>query len=60
MHFISVLDGQKCVQAAVQEEQFKVLETLFNYGACPSYLSVNSGDTPIHAALSIAVERDRG
>ncbi|CAG2215687.1 unnamed protein product [Mytilus edulis] len=53
-------EGKRCIQAAVQEEQFKVLETLFNHGACPSHLSVNQGDTPIHAALSIAIFRDRG
>ncbi|XP_063448737.1 TPR and ankyrin repeat-containing protein 1-like isoform X2 [Mytilus trossulus] len=53
-------EGKRCIQAAVQEEQFKVLETLFSHGACPSHLSVNQGDTPIHAALSIAIERDRG
>ncbi|CAC5365908.1 unnamed protein product [Mytilus coruscus] len=53
-------EGKRCIQAAVQEEQFKVLETLFQHGACPSHLSVNQGDTPIHAALSIAIERDRG
>ncbi|CAC5364293.1 unnamed protein product [Mytilus coruscus] len=53
-------EGVICIQAAVQENQFKVLETLFNHGACPSHLSVNQGDTPIHAALSIAIEKDRG
>ena len=48
------------ILAAVQECQFKVLEVLFNWGANPVHLSINQGDTPIHAALSIALERDKG
>ena len=48
------------ILAAVQECQFKVLEVLFNWGANPVHLSINQGDTPIHAALSIALGGDKG
>ncbi|XP_078333030.1 TPR and ankyrin repeat-containing protein 1-like isoform X2 [Crassostrea virginica] len=52
-------EGKLAILAAVQECQFKVLEVLFNWGANPVHLSINQGDTPIHAALSIALERDK-
>lgn len=48
------------ILAAVQECQFRVLEVLFKWDANPAHLTINQGDTPIHAALSIALERDKG
>lgn len=60
LKYLYILEGKICIQAAVQENQFKILETLFSHGACPSHLSVKQGDTPIHAALSIAIEKDKG
>ncbi|XP_062597185.1 TPR and ankyrin repeat-containing protein 1-like [Saccostrea cucullata] len=53
-------DGKMAILAAVQECQFKVLEVLFKWDASPVHLTINQGDTPIHAALSIALERDKG
>eukprot|EP00105_Crassostrea_gigas_P004017 XP_011417083.2 PREDICTED: TPR and ankyrin repeat-containing protein 1 [Crassostrea gigas] len=53
-------DGKLPILAAVQECQFKVLEVLLKWGANPVHLTINHGDTPIHAALSIALERDKG
>uniref|UniRef100_K1PIT9 Lupus brain antigen 1-like protein n=1 Tax=Magallana gigas TaxID=29159 RepID=K1PIT9_MAGGI len=52
--------GKLAILAAVQECQFKVLEVLLKWGANPVHLTINHGDTPIHAALSIALERDKG
>ncbi|XP_033726508.1 TPR and ankyrin repeat-containing protein 1-like [Pecten maximus] len=53
-------EGKMCILAAIQEEHFKLLCTLFDRGAKPVYLSLQPGDTPIHAALSVALERDKG
>ncbi|XP_060067394.1 TPR and ankyrin repeat-containing protein 1-like [Ylistrum balloti] len=53
-------EGKMCVLAAIQEEHFKLLCTLFERGANPIHLSLQPGDTPIHAAMSIALERDKG
>ena len=58
--WLFIVEGKLAILAAVQECQFKVLEVLFNWGANPVHLSINQGDTPIHAALSIALERDKG
>ena len=55
-----ILEGKLAVIGAVQEFRFKVLEVLFRQGANPAHLSVIPGDTPMHAALSIALERDKG
>uniref|UniRef100_K1QPJ0 A disintegrin and metalloproteinase with thrombospondin motifs 14 n=1 Tax=Magallana gigas TaxID=29159 RepID=K1QPJ0_MAGGI len=52
-------NGKLPILAAVQECQFKVLEVLLKWGANPVHLTINHGDTPIHAALSIALERDK-
>lgn len=57
---VYITDGKLAILAAVQECQFKVLEVLLRWGADPVHLTINQGDTPIHAALSIALERDKG
>ena len=54
------IGGKKCILAALQEEHYVILCPLFQRGASPEYLSLQPGDTPIHAALSIALERDKG
>nr|XP_034304939.1 uncharacterized protein LOC105330431 [Crassostrea gigas]XP_034304942.1 uncharacterized protein LOC105330431 [Crassostrea gigas]XP_034304948.1 uncharacterized protein LOC105330431 [Crassostrea gigas]XP_034304950.1 uncharacterized protein LOC105330431 [Crassostrea gigas] len=53
-------DGKQAIFAAVKESKFKVLEVLFNQGANPDHLTINQGDTPIHAALTIGLERNKG
>lgn len=58
--FFKFVDGKLPILAAVQECRFKVLEVLLKWGANPVHLTINQGDTPIHAALSIALERDKG
>ena len=55
-----IAEGKFAILAAVQASQLKVLEILFNWGANPVHLSINQGDTPIHAALSIALGGDKG
>lgn len=57
---IFTLDGKDAIETAVQNNHFKFLNRLFGFGANPKYLSVEAGDTPIHAALYIALERDEG
>ncbi|XP_021340034.1 uncharacterized protein LOC110441249 isoform X2 [Mizuhopecten yessoensis] len=53
-------EGKMCMLAAIQEEHFKLLCTLFERGANPVFLSLQPGDTPLHASMSIALERDKG
>ncbi|XP_065937230.1 TPR and ankyrin repeat-containing protein 1 isoform X2 [Magallana gigas] len=53
-------EGKDAIENAVQNNHFKFLNRLFGFGANPKYLSVETGDTPIHAALYIALERDQG
>lgn len=53
-------EGKDAIGTAVQNNHFKFLNRLFGFGANPKYLSVETGDTPIHAALYIALERDQG
>lgn len=53
-------EGKDAIETAVQNNHFKLLNRLFGFGANPKYLSVETGDTPIHAALYIALERDEG
>lgn len=58
--FNCIADGKQAILAAVKESKFKVLEVLFNQGANPDHLTINQGDTPIHAALTIGLERNKG
>lgn len=53
-------EGRDTIETAVQNNHFKFLTRLFGFGANPKYLSVETGDTPIHASLYIALERDEG
>ncbi|KAL3888661.1 hypothetical protein ACJMK2_001026 [Sinanodonta woodiana] len=53
-------DGAALVQAAISEGHFKVVAELLKRGASPSALSLAAGDTPIHAALMIGLEKDKG
>ncbi|XP_062605690.1 TPR and ankyrin repeat-containing protein 1-like [Saccostrea cucullata] len=53
-------DGKHAIETVVQNNHFKILDRLFDFNANPSHLSVEEGDTPIHAALYIALDRDTG
>ncbi|KAK3609568.1 hypothetical protein CHS0354_019581 [Potamilus streckersoni] len=53
-------DGAVLIEAAVSEGHFKVVAELLKRGANPSALSLAAGDTPIHAALIIGLEKDKG
>ncbi|XP_021354477.1 TPR and ankyrin repeat-containing protein 1-like [Mizuhopecten yessoensis] len=53
-------DGKTDILAAIQMNHFKLLCTLFKRGGSPVFLSLQPGDTPLHAALAIALERDKG
>jgi hypothetical protein len=57
---LCVTEGKEAVEIAIQNNHFKVLERLFDFNANPEYLRVEDGDTPIHAALHIALDRDKG
>ncbi|KAL3888629.1 hypothetical protein ACJMK2_000994 [Sinanodonta woodiana] len=52
--------GRRAVKAAISEGHFKVVTELLKRGASPSALSLAAGDTPMHAALMIGLEKDKG
>ncbi|XP_045164107.2 TPR and ankyrin repeat-containing protein 1-like [Mercenaria mercenaria] len=52
-------NGQMAVKCAVGEEHFKVLTELVKRGADTRNLSVYEGDTPIHAAMTIVLEKEK-
>jgi len=53
------IDGQKAIRTAVSEEHFKVLCELVKRGADTTALTMYNGDTPIHAALTVVLDRDK-
>ena len=48
------------MQAAQKVEHFKVLSELILQGADTTTLTFRHGDTPIHAALTLVLEKTRG
>jgi len=52
--------GKLSITASIEGSQYNLLCKLFDKGASPEYLSLQEGDTPIHAALSIALDKDKG
>ncbi|KAK3101278.1 hypothetical protein FSP39_002361 [Pinctada imbricata] len=53
-------EGKLAILGAVQEYRFRVLEEIIRQGANPAHLTLIKGDTPMIAALCIALERDKG
>ena len=41
-------------------EQYKVVGELIKLGADTSHLSFTPGDTPIHAVMTMILEKDKG
>jgi hypothetical protein len=47
------------MQTAIDFKQLKFAVELFNHGMDLSFLTVYKGDTPIHAAIEIAMQEKR-
>lgn len=52
--------GKEVVITAVQHNEFHVVEKLIEIGADPQGLSLEPGDTPLHAALAVALDKEKG
>nr|KAG5695001.1 hypothetical protein BaRGS_024184 [Batillaria attramentaria] len=52
--------SREAMTVALQHAEFRLAERLMEIGAEPKYLSLEAGDTPLHAALNIALDRDKG
>ncbi|XP_076089785.1 uncharacterized protein LOC143061050 [Mytilus galloprovincialis] len=51
--------GRNCIKIFTERKHYQLIETLVCINECdPRHLSIYSGDTPIHAALDIAVQID--
>jgi hypothetical protein len=53
-------EGRDCMSAAIQHKEFRLAEQLMELGVPPQHLSLEKGDTPLHAALTIALDKDKG
>ena len=50
----------RCVRRAAQRPDYPCLPALLRHGAPPADLVLKEGTTPLHAALHIGLERDKG
>ena len=48
------------MKSAISRMELKVVEWLIDHGVSPALFRISAGDTPMHAALSVALERDKG
>lgn len=61
MYVCFFLDEQECIKLLVDRELFDVLSDLIcNFNFDPKYLTLPMMDTPIHAAVLIALHHDPG
>ena len=48
------------ISAAITNKEFKVVKLLIENGANPAQITLQSGDTPLHAATRVALEFNKG
>ncbi|XP_056000419.1 uncharacterized protein LOC125653487 isoform X3 [Ostrea edulis] len=53
-------EEERLMQIVLKHSQYKVLEALLRHDINPELLTVYPGDTPIHAALFIGLQLDKG
>lgn len=46
--------------AAIVKPDYKAIHTLLFFGASPTSLTLEKGDTPLHAAAQIGLEKELG
>ncbi|OWF49129.1 TPR and ankyrin repeat-containing protein 1-like [Mizuhopecten yessoensis] len=53
-------EGKICFQACIKNGHYGILPLLLSKGAHPKHLIIYTGDTPVHAALTIALTKVPG
>ena len=48
------------MEVVIRHREFRMVERLLELGVDPKLVKLEMGDTPLHAALSIALDKDRG
>ncbi|KAK7091654.1 hypothetical protein V1264_009311 [Littorina saxatilis] len=51
---------KEAMEAAIQHGEFRMVERLVELGVEPRCISLEMGDTPLHAALTVALDREKG
>ncbi|XP_021357008.1 TPR and ankyrin repeat-containing protein 1-like [Mizuhopecten yessoensis] len=53
-------EGKTCILACIKNDHYGILFLLLSRGAHPRHLTIYAGDTPVHAALRIALTKVPG
>ena len=48
------------MEVVIRHREFRMVERLLELGVDPKLVKLEMGDTPLHAALSIALDKDKG
>ena len=48
------------MEVVIRHREFRMVERLLELGVDPKLVTLEMGDTPLHAALSIALDKDKG
>ena len=51
---------KEAMEAVIQHGEFRMVERLLDLGVEPNLLTLEAGDSPLHAALTIALDKDKG
>ena len=57
---LSNIGGVSALRHGVEQEQYKIVGELIKLGADTVNLSLSPGDTPIHATMTIVLEKGKG
>ena len=60
MHCLFTIGGVSALRHGVEHEQYKIVGELIKLGADTVDLSLSPGDTPIHAIMTIVLEKGKG
>ena len=51
---------KEIMEVVIQHGEFRIVECLLELGVEPKLLTLEKGDTPLHAALTIALDKEKG
>ncbi|KAL8569952.1 hypothetical protein ACOMHN_056384 [Nucella lapillus] len=51
---------KEAMEVTIQHSEWRLVERLVEFGVEPRFITLEPHDTPLHAALSIALDRDKG
>ena len=60
MHISIFTDGQTALTHAMKIEHYKVVADLIKRGADLSHFTFTPGDTPIHAVVTLVIQKENG